>query len=328
MTVVGLWLLWPVPTGVMPVSADHTVHLTRIWMYAQSLARGERMVATLNQPQYQPWPLEEQVVAIYAGIHGWLDKVPVPQVPRFQEELRETLRTEGSIYDAIRESGALSDETAASLMFAMARYVTAGEIPGAVALAFQDAPPAPACAVGLADRERDESMHVDTLFGVMSMTKPITATALMMLVDEGKLSIGDAVEKYLPAFSDSKTTSGEPVRGLKIRHLLTHTSGLTGDQGCEDSLAATAELLPTHPSIGARTTRRSSASSASRSASSAWSRASCDALSCSSLTACERTSVWSRASVASASESVSRARSSSISSLSASSRTSGAPART
>ena len=64
----------------------------------QSLARGERMVATLNQPQYQPWPMEEQVVAIYAGINGYLDRVPVPQVPRFQEELRETIRTEGTLY--------------------------------------------------------------------------------------------------------------------------------------------------------------------------------------------------------------------------------------
>src|SRR4249920_1836731 len=69
-----------------------------------ALGRGERMVATLNQPQYQPWPMEEQVVAIYSGINGWLDKVPVGQVPRFQEELRETLRSGGGIYEAIRET--------------------------------------------------------------------------------------------------------------------------------------------------------------------------------------------------------------------------------
>jgi F-type H+-transporting ATPase subunit alpha len=80
------------------------------------------MVATLNQPQYQPWPAEEQVVAIYAGIHGWLDRVPVGQVPRFQEELRETLRAEGSIYGAIRESGDLSDETAGSLDEALRKF--------------------------------------------------------------------------------------------------------------------------------------------------------------------------------------------------------------
>ncbi len=88
----------------------------------QSLSRGERMVATLNQPQYQPWPAEEQVVAIYAGINGALDRVPVGQVPRYQEELRETLRAEGSIYQAIHESNDLSDETAAKLDKALAKF--------------------------------------------------------------------------------------------------------------------------------------------------------------------------------------------------------------
>jgi F-type H+-transporting ATPase subunit alpha len=76
----------------------------------RTLARGERMVATLNQPQYQPWPLEEQVVAIFAGIHGYLDDIPPAQVPRFQDELREALRAEGSLYDEIREQKQLSDE--------------------------------------------------------------------------------------------------------------------------------------------------------------------------------------------------------------------------
>ena len=76
----------------------------------RTLARGERMVATLNQPQYQPWPVEEQVVAIFAGIHGYLDDVPAAQVPRFQDELREFLRTEGSIYEEIQKEKDLSDD--------------------------------------------------------------------------------------------------------------------------------------------------------------------------------------------------------------------------
>ena len=76
----------------------------------RTLARGERMVATLNQPQYSPWPTEEQVVAIFAGIHGYLDEVPVEQVPRFQDELREHMRTESSILAAIREEKELSDD--------------------------------------------------------------------------------------------------------------------------------------------------------------------------------------------------------------------------
>jgi F-type H+/Na+-transporting ATPase subunit alpha len=81
----------------------------------QALARGERMVATLNQPQYQPWPVEEQVTAIYAGVNGYLDRIPVDQVPRFQEELREHLRTEESILGDIRESKELSHETGQKL---------------------------------------------------------------------------------------------------------------------------------------------------------------------------------------------------------------------
>ena len=76
-----------------------------------ALARGERMVVTLNQPQYSPWPMEEQVVALFAGNEGYLDKIPTSQVPRFQEELREHLRAEGAIYKTIRETGELSEET-------------------------------------------------------------------------------------------------------------------------------------------------------------------------------------------------------------------------
>jgi F-type H+-transporting ATPase subunit alpha len=76
----------------------------------RTLARGQRMVATLNQPQYQPWALEEQVAAIFAGNEGFLDEIPVDQVQRFQEELREHLRTEGSVYESIRSERELGDE--------------------------------------------------------------------------------------------------------------------------------------------------------------------------------------------------------------------------
>jgi F-type H+-transporting ATPase subunit alpha len=91
----------------------------------RTLARGERMVATLNQPQYQPWPMEEQVAAIFAGIHGYLDEIPPAQVPRFQEELREHLRAEGTTYESIRETTDLTDETAEKLHAELKR-ITAG----------------------------------------------------------------------------------------------------------------------------------------------------------------------------------------------------------
>ncbi len=81
----------------------------------RALARGEKMVATLNQPQYQPWPHAEQVVALYAGVNGHLDEIPTPQVARFHDELREHLRAEGTIFPAIEETKDLADDLVARL---------------------------------------------------------------------------------------------------------------------------------------------------------------------------------------------------------------------
>jgi F-type H+-transporting ATPase subunit alpha len=88
----------------------------------QALARGERMVQTLNQPQYAPWPMEEQVVALFAGVNGYLDDIPVPQVRRFQDELREYMRTEESVLGTIRETGDLDEETEGKLRDAIDKF--------------------------------------------------------------------------------------------------------------------------------------------------------------------------------------------------------------
>src|SRR5438105_8615491 len=96
----------------------------------QALTRGSKMVATLNQPQYDPWPMEEQVVAIWAGNEGYLDDIPSPQVQRFQEELREHLRAEGSVYKTIRESGDIADETATALKAEIEKFKNGFNIQG------------------------------------------------------------------------------------------------------------------------------------------------------------------------------------------------------
>jgi F-type H+-transporting ATPase subunit alpha len=88
----------------------------------RTLARGERMVATLNQPQYQPWPVEEQVVAIFAGINGYLDDIPTAQVSRFQDELREYLRTQGSVYDELRKEKDLTDDLQEKLIAEIEKF--------------------------------------------------------------------------------------------------------------------------------------------------------------------------------------------------------------
>ena len=87
-----------------------------------ALGRGERMVATLNQPQYDPWPTEEQVVALYAGINGYLDDIPAEDVPRFQNELREYMKTDKTILGEIHETGDISDDLEKQLREAIERF--------------------------------------------------------------------------------------------------------------------------------------------------------------------------------------------------------------
>lgn len=100
-------------------------------------------------------------------------------------------------------------------------------------------------AVGLADLESGRRMQKDSIFAIASMTKPITATALMILQDEGKLSVEDPVAKYIPQFKNVTLADNPPKTELTIRHLMTHTSGLSGTQACVESLEATAKELAT-----------------------------------------------------------------------------------
>ncbi len=103
-------------------------------------------------------------------------------------------------------------------------------------------------AVGRQNLENAQPMAKNSLFRIASMTKPITALGVMLLVDEGKLSVDDAVQKYLPEFRGqlllaSRTpelvTLKKPSRPITIRDLLTHTSGLPGfPEGLADLYAA------------------------------------------------------------------------------------------
>ncbi|MCY2992217.1 MAG: serine hydrolase [Planctomycetota bacterium] len=90
-------------------------------------------------------------------------------------------------------------------------------------------------AVGWADIAAKRPMTTDCLFGIASMCKPMTAAALMILVDEGRVNVDDTVEKYLPEFKGQMVIAEKdadhvllkkPQHPLRIRHLLTHTGGL------------------------------------------------------------------------------------------------------
>ncbi|MFJ3033746.1 F0F1 ATP synthase subunit alpha [Curtobacterium pusillum] len=81
----------------------------------RQLERGARLTELLKQPQYSPYPVEEQVVSIWAGTNGKLDEVPVPDVLRFESELLEHLRRNSEVLTTLRETNQLSDETVAEL---------------------------------------------------------------------------------------------------------------------------------------------------------------------------------------------------------------------
>ncbi|MGB1711176.1 MAG: F0F1 ATP synthase subunit alpha [Miltoncostaeaceae bacterium] len=81
----------------------------------QTLARGARLVATLNQPAFQPWPVEEQVAIIFAAGRGFLDGVDPGDIPRVNEEIRSALRDEGTILAGIRDTKDLPDDAQAKL---------------------------------------------------------------------------------------------------------------------------------------------------------------------------------------------------------------------
>jgi len=84
------------------------------------LNRGARLTELLKQPQFQPMPMEEQVVSIYAGVNGYLDKLPVDAVVRYESALLSHVRGEHEpILATIRDTKTLDDDTAGKLKTAL-----------------------------------------------------------------------------------------------------------------------------------------------------------------------------------------------------------------
>jgi CubicO group peptidase (beta-lactamase class C family) len=113
----------------------------------------------------------------------------------------------------------------------LAPFVQREELAGAVALVASKDKVLSVTTAGFADIEARKPMQADALFWIASQSKGITAAAVMMLVDEGKLSLDDPVEKYLPEFKDQQVAAGKGapvsrIRSITIRDLLSHVSGL------------------------------------------------------------------------------------------------------
>jgi len=109
-------------------------------------------------------------------------------------------------------------------------FVDQGKMAGAVTLVARRGQVVSLQAVGYHDLESKKPMRVDSIFDVRSVTKPITAIAIMILMEDGKLTLDDAVVKYLPELGHTTGKAETSPDRITIRHLLTHTSGLPAER--------------------------------------------------------------------------------------------------
>ena len=106
------------------------------------LDRGARLTELLKQPQYNPYPVERQVVSIWTGTSGYLDDVPLADVGRFESDFLDYVqRNQPGVYQAIRETRVLSDDTAGALKEAVEEFRRTFEITGGGLLAPEEDEP-------------------------------------------------------------------------------------------------------------------------------------------------------------------------------------------
>jgi CubicO group peptidase (beta-lactamase class C family) len=151
-------------------------------------------------------------------------------------------QTESVQYSQFLEEGSPADagmsaERLSRIDDMLQHAVTSKQIPGAVALVARNGKIVYHKVFGMADNQAGQELKKDDIFRIASQTKAITATAVMMLWEEGKFRLDDPVSRYLPDFSDPEildtfnaedtTYTTVPAENqMTIRHLLTHTSGI------------------------------------------------------------------------------------------------------
>jgi CubicO group peptidase (beta-lactamase class C family) len=149
-----------------------------------------------------------------------------------------------------------ADDRVARIDRALQSYVDDNRVPGLVTLVLQDGRPIYEKALGWQDKDAGTPMRVDTIFRIASQSKAITSAAIMMLVEEGRIGLGDAVSRFIPAFAKTtvavRTDGGISVvparRPILIKDLLTHTSGMS--YGTDAHVAALYETKGLGPAAG------------------------------------------------------------------------------
>ena len=153
-------------------------------------------------------------------------------------------------------SPGLSAERLKRLDAFLQKYVDDNQIAGAVALVLRDGNPVYERAAGWSDKEAGRKMKMDTIFRIASQTKAITSTAILALVEEGKIGITEPVSHFIPSFAKTavavKNDDGVIMvpakRAITIRDLLTHTAGIS--YGTEPLVASLYEAKGLGPAAG------------------------------------------------------------------------------
>jgi CubicO group peptidase (beta-lactamase class C family) len=141
--------------------------------------------------------------------------------------------------------GGFSSEGLRAVADAMQAAVADGDVPGVVTLLYRHGLIAQVTAAGFRDEATKAPMRSDTIFRLASMTKPVISVAVLMLIEDGKLSLSTPAEKFLPELADRKLLKnpGDPLdsavsspRGITVLDLLTHRSGIATTDTVPDTV--------------------------------------------------------------------------------------------
>jgi CubicO group peptidase (beta-lactamase class C family) len=149
----------------------------------------------------------------------------------------KSIKKSAPLAEAAPETVGMSKERLARIDIMCEAAVSKGDVPGIVALVVRNGKIVYNKAFGMANNETGRSMKTDDIFRIASQSKAITATAVMMLYEEGKFQLDDPISKYIPEFknpqvlqsfqyADTSYTTVPAKSEITIRNLLTHTSGL------------------------------------------------------------------------------------------------------
>jgi CubicO group peptidase (beta-lactamase class C family) len=179
-------------------------------------------------------------------------------------EIVRTMRRTAFLYSVLAllggalaaQSCAVTTDRQERIDRALQSYVDQGRIAGAVALVLRDGHPMYERAVGWSDKEAGRSMTTDTIFRIASQTKALTSTAVLSLVEEGRLGLDDPAGRYIPSFlktsvaaRDASSVTVSPARrAITVRDLLTHTSGIS--YGTDAEVATEYEAKGLGPAAG------------------------------------------------------------------------------